>query len=30
MSFEKVGEHAKAEEVKGLLLEISDGMDLGL
>ncbi|HMQ01158.1 MAG TPA: transglutaminase-like domain-containing protein [Cyclobacteriaceae bacterium] len=30
MSFEKIGEHAKAEEVKGLLLEIVDGLDLGL
>ncbi len=30
MAFEKIGEHAKAEEVKSLLLEISDGSDLGL
>ncbi len=30
MSFEKVGEHAKAEEVKLLLIEIADGGDLGV
>jgi regulator of sirC expression with transglutaminase-like and TPR domain len=30
MSFEKMGEHAKAEEVKMLLIEISDGDDLGV
>jgi len=30
MSFEKVGEHAKAEEVKQLLIEIADGGDLGV
>lgn len=30
MSFEKMGEHAKAEEVKLLLVEISDGEDLGV
>lgn len=30
MSFEKMGEHAKAEEVKMLLIEISDGGDLGV
>ena len=30
MSFEKIGEHAKAEEVKLLLVEISDGGDLGV
>jgi regulator of sirC expression with transglutaminase-like and TPR domain len=30
MSFEKMGEHAKAEEVKTLLVEISDGGDLGV
>lgn len=30
MSFEKMGEHAKAEEVKLLLIEISDGGDLGV
>jgi regulator of sirC expression with transglutaminase-like and TPR domain len=30
MAFEKMGEHAKAEEVKLLLIEISDGADLGL
>jgi regulator of sirC expression with transglutaminase-like and TPR domain len=30
MSFEKMGEHAKAEEVKMLLVEISDGGDLGV
>jgi len=30
MSFEKMGEHAKAEEVKILLVEISDGGDLGV
>lgn len=30
MSFEKMGEHAKAEEVKTLLVEISDGEDLGV
>jgi regulator of sirC expression with transglutaminase-like and TPR domain len=30
MSFEKLGEHAKAEEVKLLLIEISDGGDLGV
>lgn len=30
MSFEKIGEHAKAEEVKVLLVEISDGGDLGV
>lgn len=30
MSFEKMGEHAKAEEVKVLLVEISDGGDLGV
>jgi regulator of sirC expression with transglutaminase-like and TPR domain len=30
MSFEKIGEHAKAEEVKLMLIEISDGGDLGV
>lgn len=30
MSFEKMGEHAKAEEVKLLLIEISAGGDLGV
>ncbi len=30
MSFEKIGEHAKADEVKVLLIEISDGGDLGV
>jgi len=30
MSFEKMGEHAKAEEIKMLLVEISDGGDLGV
>lgn len=30
MSFEKMGEHAKAEEVKQLLIEIADGGDLGV
>jgi regulator of sirC expression with transglutaminase-like and TPR domain len=30
MSFEKMGEHAKAEEVKVLLIQISDGGDLGV
>ncbi|HZX74699.1 MAG TPA: transglutaminase-like domain-containing protein [Cyclobacteriaceae bacterium] len=30
MSFEKMGEHAKAEEVKALLIEIADGGDLGV
>lgn len=30
MSFEKMGEHAKAEEVKLLLVEISEGGDLGV
>lgn len=30
MSFEKMGEHAKAEEVKLLLIEISDGGELGV
>ena len=30
MSFEKIGEHATAEEVKLLLIEISDGGDLGV
>jgi regulator of sirC expression with transglutaminase-like and TPR domain len=30
MSFEKIGEHAKANEVKVLLVEISDGGDLGV
>ncbi len=30
MSFEKMGEHAKAEEVKILLIEISEGGDLGV
>ncbi len=30
MSFEKMGEHAKAEEVKMLLIEISEGGDLGV
>ncbi|MEQ9413463.1 MAG: transglutaminase-like domain-containing protein, partial [Cyclobacteriaceae bacterium] len=30
MSFEKMGEHAKADEVKVLLVEISDGGDLGV
>ncbi len=30
MSFEKMGEHAKAEEVKLLLISISDGGDLGV
>lgn len=29
-AFEKIGEHAKAEEVKLLLIEISDGGDLGV
>ncbi len=29
MSFEKMGEHTKADEVKVLLVEISDGGDLG-
>ncbi|GAB1444549.1 MAG: transglutaminase family protein [Cyclobacteriaceae bacterium] len=30
MSFEKMGEHTKADEVKVLLVEISDGRDLGV
>ncbi|MBS1488294.1 MAG: transglutaminase family protein [Bacteroidetes bacterium] len=30
MSFEKMGEHAKADEVKVLLVDISDGGDLGV
>lgn len=30
MSFEKIGEHAKADEVKVLLVEVSDGGDLGV
>lgn len=30
MSFEKMGEHAKAEEVKLLLVDISEGGDLGV
>lgn len=30
MSFEKMGEHSKADEVKMLLVEISDGGDLGV
>ncbi|GHN01209.1 hypothetical protein WSM22_26980 [Cytophagales bacterium WSM2-2] len=30
MSFEKIGEHAKADEVKVLLVDISDGGDLGV
>lgn len=30
MSFEKMGEHAKAEEVKLLLIEVSNGGDLGV
>ncbi len=30
MSFEKMGEHAKAEEVKLLLIEISEGGELGV
>jgi hypothetical protein len=30
MSFDKMGEHAKAEEVKELLLLIAEGDDLGL
>jgi regulator of sirC expression with transglutaminase-like and TPR domain len=30
MSFDKMGEHAKAEEVKELLLIIADGGDLGI
>ncbi len=30
MSFDKMGEHAKAEEVKNLLLMIADGADLGV
>lgn len=30
MSFEKMGEHAKADEVKMLLIEISDGAALGI
>ncbi|MBA4057087.1 MAG: hypothetical protein C0490_20410, partial [Marivirga sp.] len=30
MSFDKMGEHAKAEEVKELLLIIADGADLGV
>jgi regulator of sirC expression with transglutaminase-like and TPR domain len=30
MSFDKMGEHEKAEEVKELLLLISDGADLGV
>lgn len=30
MSFEKIGEHAKANEVKVLLVDISDGGDLGV
>ena len=30
MSFDKMGEHAKAEEVKEILLIIADGADLGV
>jgi regulator of sirC expression with transglutaminase-like and TPR domain len=30
MSFDKMGEHAKAEEVKEILLLIADGADLGV
>ena len=30
MSFDKMGEHAKAEEVKELLMLIADGSDLGV
>ena len=30
MSFDKMGEHEKAEEVKELLLLIADGADLGV
>lgn len=30
MSFDKMGEHAKAEEVKELLLIVSDGSDIGV
>lgn len=30
MSFDKIGEHAKAEEVKNLLLIIAEGADLGV
>ena len=30
MSFEKIGEHAKADEIKVLLVDISDGGDLGV
>lgn len=30
MSFDKMGEHAKAEEVKNLLLIVADGADLGV
>ena len=30
MAFDKIGEHARAEEVKALLLMISDGGDLGV
>lgn len=30
MAFEKIGEHAKAEEVKLVLIDISDGGDLGV
>jgi hypothetical protein len=30
MSFDKMGEHAKAEEAKELLLIIADGADLGV
>ena len=30
MSFEKMGEHAKAEEVKLLLVEIAEGGELGV
>jgi regulator of sirC expression with transglutaminase-like and TPR domain len=30
MSFEKIGEHAKAEEIKLMLIDISDGGDLGV
>ena len=30
MSFEKMGEHAKSDEVKMLLVDISDGADLGV
>jgi hypothetical protein len=30
MSFDKMGEHTKAEEVKELLLIIADGTDLGV